>query len=70
MLIGTAPDAIREKLILHLFQSLIGIHVNWNPCEQLGKSCASWFQSLIGIHVNWNVLSQLPSILINLSFNP
>ncbi len=52
MLIGTLIER-RRSPCPELFQSLIGIHVDWNTSFVV-PSTLKMFQSLIGIHVDWN----------------
>ncbi len=40
-----------------MFQSLIGILVNWNDTVVTRPSNTRRFQSLIGILVNWNLIA-------------
>ncbi len=42
-----------------VFQSLIGLKINWNETNLEAILEKSSFQSLIGLKINWNVINRI-----------
>ena len=54
---------------IHLFQSLIGLKINWNLIKISALADSLGFQSLIGLKINWNLKFPINGSILS-CFNP